>query len=151
MRPLNNRGLKQGRLRRLRESFFFFFCQNRTFRCLNHFEIVPRRLARKVCTRNIIGMNGVVVQEKRFSRCEGIWNPESSKCEALESGILSVEPGILIVLNPESTDFDGIQDHFSGTCEFGSRNPRLGIQDPLSGSGIHWLGSGIRGHLDSFE
>ena len=88
--------------------------------------------------------------EKRFSRCEGIWNPESSKCEALESGFLSVEPGILIVLNPESTDFDRIQEHFSGTREFGSRNPRLGIQDPLSGSGIHGLGSGIRGHLDSF-
>ena len=74
--------------------------------------------------------------EKRFSRCEGIWYPEFSKCEALESGILSVEPGILIVLNPESTDFDGIQDHFSGTREFGSRlhdlGSRIHYQDPES-------------------
>ena len=90
---------------------------------------------------------------EKIPRREGIWNPESSKCDALESGILSVESGILIVWNPESMDFDGIQDHFSGTREFGSWNPRLGIQDPLFGirnpESMGWdLES--EGHLDSF-
>ena len=57
-----------------------------------------------------------------------------------------MESGILIVWNPESTDFDGIQDHFSGTREIGSWNPRLGIRNPES---MGWdLES--EGHLDSF-
>ena len=61
IRPLNNRELKQGRLRRLRERFFLL---NTTLRCFNHFAIVQSRLAWKVYIRNIIGVNGVVVWRK---------------------------------------------------------------------------------------